>query len=191
VGAGFRLPVCLLLPGLPSWRLLLPDGAQARGGGQDAVCEHCHLLICHGKKGGKEGGWGEGESPARARIRTWCVFILLSLILLPSTCRSLVYPLFPPCLPSSPPQIVLCAATSLLKYVPMAVLGSVICVAVISLFDFHDMWRYADEGEREEGREGGRADRAVGKGGSTDRTDSLHAEFWRFFFSPVHLLFCT
>ena len=64
-----------------------------------------------------------------------------SLISLPSTYRSFIYLPFPPFLPPFLPQIVLCAATSLLKYVPMAVLGSVICVAVISLFDFHDMWR--------------------------------------------------
>ncbi|GAB5037368.1 sulfate transporter [Nannochloropsis oceanica] len=37
--------------------------------------------------------------------------------------------------------LVLCAATSLLKYVPTAVLGSIICEAVISLFEFHDIWR--------------------------------------------------
>lgn len=27
------------------------------------------------------------------------------------------------------------------QYVPQAVLGAIICVAVLSLFDFHDMWR--------------------------------------------------
>ena len=37
--------------------------------------------------------------------------------------------------------IVLVSATGLLKYVPNSVLGSVICAAVLSLFDFHDMWR--------------------------------------------------
>lgn len=37
--------------------------------------------------------------------------------------------------------IVLVAATGLLKYVPMAVLGSIICTCIMSLFDFHDMWR--------------------------------------------------
>ena len=37
--------------------------------------------------------------------------------------------------------IVLVCATGLLKYVPMAVLGAVICAAVTSLTDFHDMWR--------------------------------------------------
>jgi len=37
--------------------------------------------------------------------------------------------------------IILMCATDLLKYVPMATLGAVICQAVLSLWDFHDMWR--------------------------------------------------
>ena len=47
----------------------------------------------------------------------------------------------PPSLPPSLPQIVLVAATTLLEYVPKAVLGSIICTCIMNLFDFHDMWR--------------------------------------------------
>ncbi|GAB5037369.1 sulfate transporter [Nannochloropsis oceanica] len=37
--------------------------------------------------------------------------------------------------------IVLVAATTLLEFVPKAVLGAIICTCIMSLFDFHDMWR--------------------------------------------------
>ncbi|EWM24464.1 sulfate transporter [Nannochloropsis gaditana] len=37
--------------------------------------------------------------------------------------------------------MVLVAATSLLEFVPKAVLGAIICTCIMSLFDFHDMWR--------------------------------------------------
>jgi len=46
-----------------------------------------------------------------------------------------------PSLPPSLSQIVLVAATTLLEYVPKAVLGSIICTCIMNLFDFHDMWR--------------------------------------------------
>lgn len=38
-------------------------------------------------------------------------------------------------------QMVLVVATSLLEFVPKAVLGAIICTCIMSLFDFHDMWR--------------------------------------------------
>lgn len=36
---------------------------------------------------------------------------------------------------------VLIVATDLLKYVPMAVLGAVMCTSIMSLFEFKEMWK--------------------------------------------------
>jgi len=38
-------------------------------------------------------------------------------------------------------SLVLVVATGLLKFVPMAVLAALICTNIMSLFDFHEMWR--------------------------------------------------
>jgi hypothetical protein len=37
--------------------------------------------------------------------------------------------------------LILVVATGLLKFVPKAVLGAIICTCIMNLFDFHDMWR--------------------------------------------------
>ncbi len=37
--------------------------------------------------------------------------------------------------------LILVLATGLVKFVPKAVLGAIICTCIMNLFDFHDMWR--------------------------------------------------